>query len=161
MVGVGVLALGVAVFLVTREEAYTGPRSVDGDPLAELTLEPGATQNPASPQLRAEGDLDRVLPARPGDVIHLELAQITDASMVRVEFVVPVAQEGESPRPVRIYAGHQPPVELETLPLSGDRTRLRIDVQPGTFSQAGKYVVEVVSTEPGALPVRRFAIEVH
>jgi hypothetical protein len=142
-------------------EHEPGARSIDGEALVDVVLEPGAVQHTASRQLRATGSLEGVLPAGPGDVIHLDTAQLAEAPSVRVELVVPVAQTGAAPRPVRVYSAHRAPIELMTAPLTGDRTRLRIDMPSHTFDRPGRYVVEVESTEKSVFPVRRFAIEVR
>lgn len=160
LAGLGLLAVGAA--LVASWRAGPAPaRSVDGEVLLELAPRPGVLQRRAAPELQPVGGLEGVLPARPGDVIHLERSALAAVGTLRVELSVPVAQEGEGPRPVRIYSGHRPPIELETAPLSGDRTRLRLDLPAAGFDRAGRYVVEIDSSEPGLFPLRRFAIEVR
>lgn len=161
-ISTGVIVCAVGLILIrTGVLEVGGARSIDGAPLIPVVPEPGMEQSPSSPQLRASGDLDGVLPAGPGDVIHVEVAQIAALEIVKLELLLPVAATSGARRPVRVYAANRAPLELESAPMTGERSRVRIDLPASAILLPGKYIVEVETDERSTFPLRRFAIEVH
>lgn len=158
-----VIALGIVGYLLVGDGAGRdgSARSVDGEPMLMTTPEPGAEQTPTSPRLTVEGPLEGVLPVRHGDVLHLELAQVEAAGGLRFEFTLPAPQSRDAKHPVRIYAAHLAPVELDVIEFDADLTKARIDVPPGTISEPGQYIVEIRTNEKSPFPLRRFAVEVR
>jgi len=123
--------------------------------------EPGAAQDPSSPQLRLEGAFDRVLPLRPGDVVHLEASQLPAAGDVELELDLGEASADAGARPVRIYRDGRVRLELETRPLEGDLTLARLVAPADAFRDPARYVIEVETTERSHFPLRRYALEVR
>jgi hypothetical protein len=97
--------------------------------------------------------------ARAGGTLVLQRAAFPASGPVRVTLDLPEVSADAEPRPVRVISQDERILEIRGA-LGSDRTAATIEVDPGYF-QPGTYLVEVKTTERGAMPLRRYFIIVR
>ncbi len=158
------LALAAAAVALWWGQGETGTvrRSIDGEPLIDAVPVTSAEPMDRAPILEVRGSIDGVVAVPPGATVHLDQAAVEARGdgAVRFELEIPVPLTSDEPRAVHLLPIGRPGFEMRSLPPSGARDRVRIDVPADALRQPGRYVVNVETTEDAHFPVRRFAIEV-
>jgi len=127
--------------------------------------QPGATSPTdtttaaAVPTVSAAHSADRAL--RSGETLALEAATIQKDQPVALRFDLELPSQNDEPRPVRVYSPDAHVFETQAR-LDPARTEARLEIDPAFLQRkAGRYVVEIRTTEPSPMPIRRFALELR
>lgn len=116
-----------------------------------------APQSTAIPQPASSDDL-RVAS---GETIAIESSTIDPSRPVVLHLVLGEPSRTDEPRPVRILDAEDGTRNLEAKAVLGaGRSEARFEIDP-TFLHPGRYIVEVKTTEPSPLPLRRYVLEVR
>ena len=157
--------LGVALFVMWGangggESRVASTRSGPSGAV-QLIHEPGAEQQPSSPQWRVVGEVSGPIVLESGDVVHFDAGQLPLGSDVQLALGLEFPSSNSDPRPVQLFANGRLAAELETESLEGDRTSAQLAIPGDMLRTPGRYIVMVGTTEKATFPTRRYAIEVH
>jgi hypothetical protein len=152
-VGVALAVVG-GLAMVRRVSEEPAPVAPPGVP-APAPGEPA----PAAAPVPAPAAAARPPVARAGGTLVLERSSFPASGPVRVTLDLPEASADGDPRPVRMISQDERTLEIHGA-LESDRTAATIEVDPG-YLQPGTYLVEVKTTERGAMPLRRYFIIVR
>ena len=141
-------------------------------------LSPGRGRAPAPPAptgsaATAPGGAPAGAPAAAGDrspyrnlriessgTVEIAASELVPGRPVVLHLVLGEPSKTDEPRPVRVLAfdGSR---QLEAQgSLDSDRTQATFSIDP-SFLTPGRYIVEVKTTEPSHLPLRRYVVEVY
>ena len=94
-----------------------------------------------------------------GTALSLSRSEVPATGLV-VELELPVAvSQGATSLPGRVIAEDRRTVEIVARIDPALRGRVRVEIPPG-FLSAGRYVIEVETTERTHLPLRRYVLEI-
>jgi hypothetical protein len=141
------LGFGVAHWLWPQRGVAPAPPAPAAAP-----SQPAAAPQPAtSDELRVAS----------GETIAIESSSIQPDRPVVLHLVLGEPSRTDEPRPVRILDAEDGTRNVEgRAVLEGGRSEARFEIDP-SFLHPGRYIVEVKTTEPSHLPLRRYVLEVR
>ena len=154
---VGAFAAGVALSVAVGLALLRGTSEAPApEALPPLTAPAASAPAPPAPAAPTPGSLPT---AQAGGTLVLQRSSFPASGPVRVTLLLPEMSADGDPRPVRVISQDQRILEIRGA-LGSDRTAATIEVDPG-YLQPGTYLVEVKTTERGAMPLRRYFIIVR
>jgi hypothetical protein len=153
----GGVALSVVVGLVLLRGGADAP--APEAPLAPPIPAPAAGEPTHAPPAPAAAAASTGPVAHAGGTLVLQRSSFPASGPVRVTFDLPEVSADSDPRPVRVISQDERTLEIRGA-LGPNRAAATIEVDPGYF-QPGTYLVEVKTTERGAMPLRRYFIIVR
>jgi len=121
---------------------------------------PGAAPSPSPPPVPQPATSDELRVAS-GQTVAIESSTLEPGRPVVLHLVLGEPSRTDEPRPVRILDAEDGTRNLEAKAvLDAGRSEARFEIDP-TFLHPGRYIVEVKTTEPSPLPLRRYVLEVR
>jgi len=122
---------------------------------------PAAAAAPAAPPAVPQPASSDNLRVASGETIAIESSTIDPTRPVVLHLVLGEPSRTDEPRPVRILDAEDGTRNVEGRAILGEgRSEARFEIDP-TFLHPGRYIVEVKTTEPSPLPLRRYVLEVR
>jgi hypothetical protein len=151
----GIFAIAALVGFAVAHWMWPGHGAAPARPAAAPAAAP--PESHAVPQPASSDDL-RI---SSGETIAIESSTIDPSRPVVLHLVLGEPSRTDEPRPVRILDAEDGKRNVEGRAILGaGRSEARFEIDP-SFLHPGRYIVEVKTTEPSPLPLRRYVLEVR
>lgn len=165
----GLLAVAVATWwrLPAEPAARPGPDARPGPPAPAAASPrpdgpspPGAADQPGSVPPTAAPDAAAPLRVAAGSHARVAVDALPSGSPLALVLELEDEARGDGSRDVRLVSEDGRKLVLSASPLAGRDAGLRLEIDPD-FLAPGRYLIEVQTTDPHPLHLRRYVLEVR
>jgi len=155
--GVGLLVVAVIRSISVTETEQTGPTD-DWVGMASIKVKT-VDDHPASPNKPEVGRVDFDLTA--GETMSVAMQDLPTERPLALNLLLPAALPSADVLPARIVAMDESrELKLPDAVVANDRDKVQVQIESGWLSP-GRYRIEIETTEPSHLALRRYPLEIR